>query len=185
MLRQEDRGTKIAYLKKDDTINVLKIDDLENPEKAAPYSFPSASIDNILWCSDGQSIVYTNNVGHLFDTQHQIVKYDTTTNVSTVLFDLKEYEKIGLPDDDVSDLMLSGERIFFKLGDGSWYSFREDDPVLKKEDGPAGTAQKTCPHSRYIVKAHTPKNSSTQIRIEMDSNGYDITAGTKPVWSPK
>jgi len=180
-LYAQDSGTKIAYIADSHTIKVIPVENIDKKD-ATEYHPRDASIDALLWTSDGTSICYLNDIGNFFDTKHQIVKYDLASGNQTVLVDLTK-EKFA--DNDISELRLDGQRVFFKLGTGEWYSVREDDPAVKRETKQADHDQTKCPHQTYSCFSKTPSKQSTQIFVGRENQEYSIGNGTKPVWSQK
>src|SRR3989338_1407055 len=111
-----DSGTQIAYLKNKSTICLFPIDYLKDSKEAKECVIPGASIDELVWDAHGTGLVYLNNIGHIFNTKHQIVSYNPETGASQVIFDLRN-EQLKLADDDIKHLWLVDERVFFELGD--------------------------------------------------------------------
>ncbi len=184
-IKHEDKG-RLAYFTSGSEIKVIRVQDLPDKDKGIVYKIPGADIEALLWSSDGKAVYYLNDVGNIFDTKHQIVRYDLAAGKSAVIVDLRQLYKAKLPDDDIQNWVLDNRfgRIEFQLGTGEWYSIKEDGTGVTQITEKHGSDQKACLSGRHKFEPYNAGKSGMYVRIRNPDDSYDLENGKDPVYTP-
>ncbi|MBI4451339.1 serine/threonine protein kinase [Candidatus Woesearchaeota archaeon] len=180
-LRAEDKG-RIAY-KDDDAKGLVYIMHAGSLDKKDSHDL-GVKVDGLLWNSDGTRLFYLQDTGLVY-VVHQINEYDPATGKKRTILDLSDKKKLGLGGDDITDWSMlhaaDGDRILFKVCDGTWHSVLPTGSGLQADtNASVGDNQAYCPSKRHWVMS-----DDGAVYVRAVGQQHYLGKGLYPVWSPE